>query len=84
MTGSELSDRVQDASHGAGQIRPVNSGKLFVACKDWIASSQLPWYIRSLNSGIKFPRGHPLLQNGTPQSIQRPACLRASESSHFK
>ena len=29
MTGSALRDRVQDASHGAGQIRPVNSGKLF-------------------------------------------------------
>ena len=24
--------RVQDASHGAGQTRPVNSGKLLVEC----------------------------------------------------
>ena len=30
--------RTHDASHGAGQIRPVNSGKLFVACSMRIAS----------------------------------------------
>ena len=30
-TGSLLIDKVQDASQGAGQILPVNSGKLFVA-----------------------------------------------------
>ena len=30
-TGSELMFSVQAASHGAGQILPVNSGKLFVA-----------------------------------------------------
>ena len=30
-TGSLLIDKVQDASQGAGQILPVNSGKLLVA-----------------------------------------------------
>ena len=30
------------ASHGAGHRRPVNSGKLFVACSWRIASCQLP------------------------------------------
>ena len=29
--------KVQAASQGAGQIRPVNSGKLFVECKTSIA-----------------------------------------------
>jgi hypothetical protein len=32
----------QDASHGAGHRRPVNSGKLFVACSWRIASRQRP------------------------------------------
>ena len=33
---------VQDASHGAGQTRPVTSGKLLVECRLRAASSQLP------------------------------------------
>ena len=33
---------VQEASHGAGQMRPVNSGKLLVECRLREASSQLP------------------------------------------
>ena len=32
----------QAASHGAGQMRPVNSGKLLVECKRRTASSQRP------------------------------------------
>ena len=39
-TASSLILSVHAASHGAGQIRPVNSGKLFVECKTSIASSQ--------------------------------------------
>ena len=31
-TGSEFIFSVQEASQGAGQILPVNSGKLLVAC----------------------------------------------------
>jgi hypothetical protein len=37
VTGSSLMLRTQDSSHGAGQMRPVNSGKLFVACSAAIA-----------------------------------------------
>ena len=32
VTASELMPRTHAVSHGAGQSRPVNSGKLFVAC----------------------------------------------------
>ena len=39
-TGSLLMFSVQAASHGAGQIRPVNSGKLLVECRMSIASCQ--------------------------------------------
>ena len=31
---------VQDSSQGAGQIRPVNSGKLLVACSRSLAAFQ--------------------------------------------
>ncbi|MNT80488.1 hypothetical protein D3C72_2199520 [compost metagenome] len=37
-TGSSWMPRVQADSHGAGQMRPVNSGKLFVECKTSSAS----------------------------------------------
>jgi hypothetical protein len=40
VTGSELMPRTQAASHGAGQSRPVNSGKLLVACRRSMASRQ--------------------------------------------
>ena len=40
VTGSELIPSTQDASHGAGQSRPVNSGKLLVACNRSMASCQ--------------------------------------------
>ena len=40
-TGSLLIPRTHDASHGAGQSRPVNSGKLFVAWSCSIASRHL-------------------------------------------
>ena len=40
VTGSWLIPSTQDVSHGAGQSRPVNSGKLFVACSRSIAPSQ--------------------------------------------
>ena len=36
VTGVSMMFSVQDASHGAGQTRPVNSGKLLV---DWRFSS---------------------------------------------
>ena len=39
-TGSSLMPSTHAASHGAGQSRPVNSGKLLVACSRSIASRQ--------------------------------------------
>ena len=63
--------KVQAASHGAGQIRPVNSGKLLVECKTSKAFFQSLWKTKSLKSGMMLLTGQPLLQNGIPQSIQR-------------
>ena len=40
VTGSSLMSRTQADSQGAGQIRPVNSGKLLVACSFDSASCQ--------------------------------------------
>jgi hypothetical protein len=73
-TGSLLMPSTHADSHGAGHKRPVNSGKLFVACSRSIASRQCSRYTRSFQSGIRLPSGQPLLQNGMPQSMQRPAC----------
>ena len=42
-TGSSLMASTQAGSHGAGQIRPVNSGKSLVACSWSIASRQRCW-----------------------------------------
>ena len=40
VTGSWLMPSTHAASHGAGHSRPVNSGKLLVACRRSIASRQ--------------------------------------------
>jgi hypothetical protein len=40
VTGSLLMLRTHASSHGAGQMRPVNSGKLFVECSRSIAARQ--------------------------------------------
>ena len=42
VTGFSSMLSVQEASHGAGQTRPVTSGKLLVECRLRAASSQLP------------------------------------------
>ncbi len=65
----------QAVSHGAGHSRPVNSGKLFVACSRSIAACQSSRHTRSFHSGIRLPSGQPWWQNGMPQSMHRPACL---------
>ena len=52
VTGLSIMLRVQEASHGAGQILPVNSGKLLVECKSAIAFSHSPLYTKSFQSGI--------------------------------
>ena len=79
-TGSELILSVHDASHGAGQILPVNSGKLFVECRTSKACLQFCWKTKSFQSGIILFTGHPLLQKGMPQSIHLAPCVFASSS----
>ena len=77
VTGSLLMPRTQAASQGAGQRRPVNSGKLFVACKRSIASRHWSLYTRSFQSGMMLPSGQPWWQKGMPQSMQRAAWSRS-------
>ena len=74
VTGSWLMPSTQAVSHGAGHSRPVNSGKLLVACSRSIAPSQSSRQTRSFHSGMMLPSGQPWWQNGMPQSMQRPAC----------
>ena len=59
VTASALIATTQAVSQGAGQSRPVNSGKLFVACSRAIASVLSPRQIKSFHSGIRFPSGQP-------------------------
>ena len=73
VTGSALMPSTHALSHGAGHSRPVNSGKLLVACSRSDASRQSCRQTRSFHSGIRFPSGQPEWQNGMPQSMQRPA-----------
>ncbi len=47
--------RVHDASQGAGQILPVNSGKLLVECKSAIAFSHSPLYFSIKRSAGDIP-----------------------------
>ena len=43
VTGSSLIPSTHEPSHGAGHSRPVNSGKLLVACSRSIAGCQRFW-----------------------------------------
>ncbi len=81
VTASRLMATTQAGSHGAGHSRPVNSGKLFVACSRSMASSQSSRQTRSFHSGMRLPSGQPWWQNGMPQSMQRPACSEMIGSS---
>ena len=80
VTGSALIPSTQAASHGAGHSRPVNSGKLLVACSRSMAADQSSRYTRSFHSGMRFPRGQPSWQKGMPQSMQRAPCTRVAPS----
>src|SRR3954463_2477512 len=80
VTASSLMSSTQAASHGAGQMRPVNSGKLFVASAIVLASRQRPRKTASFQSGIRLPSGQPEWQNGMPQSMQRAPCAFRSGS----
>src|SRR5581483_10159413 len=72
-TGSSVMPSTQAPSHGAGQTRPVNSGKLFVINKRFSASRQWFWKTSSFHFGMMLEIGQPVSdwQNGTPQSMQR-------------
>ena len=80
ITGSSSIARTHADSHGAGQIRPVNSGKLLVACSWSHAARQSSRRTRSFQSGIRLPSGQAELQNGTPQSMQRAPWRRSSST----
>ncbi len=80
VTAAPLRASTHDGSQGAGQVLPVNSGKLFVSCRTRSASCQRLRCTSSFQSGIRFPSGQPMWQNGTPQSIQRDACARTLSS----
>ena len=83
VTASSTRPATHEPSHGAGQTRPVNSGKLFVddrfvyAC--FHVSSNTIW----LNSGIRLLIGQPVFvwQKGVPQSMQRADCRFSSPGS---
>ena len=60
VTGLSSIFKVQAASHGAGQILPVNSGKLFVECNVFKALFQSPSYTSSFQSGITLFTGQEL------------------------
>ena len=60
VTAGWLIPSTQAVSHGAGQSRPVNSGKLLVACRRSMASVQSPRQVRSFHSGMRLPSGQPL------------------------
>ena len=83
-TGASLMLSVHASSHGAGQTRPVNSGKLLVESRTANAFFQSARYTRSLKSGMMLLTGQPLLQNGVPQSMQRALCTFASSSFSVK
>ena len=76
-TGSSFTFSTQAASQGAGQMRPVNSGKLLVESSIAKALCQSSRYTRSLKSGMMLLTGQPLLQKGVPQSMQRAPCTLA-------
>ena len=80
-TASLLMLSVQAASQGAGQTRPVNSGKLLVECRTSIAWRQSWRNTRSFQSGMMLLTGQPFWQNGMPQSMQRAPCFAAAASS---
>ena len=77
-TGSVLMASTHADSHGAGQIQPVNSGKLLVACSRSLAAAQSSRATNSFHSGMRLANGQPWWQNATPQSMHRAACSVAS------
>ncbi|MNC64785.1 hypothetical protein D3C75_1150180 [compost metagenome] len=54
VTGCPINPTVQEPSQGAGQMLPVNSGKLFVLCSRSSASFHNPRYTRLFHSGMRL------------------------------
>ncbi len=61
FTAGRMRPSTQAPSQGAGQMRPVNSGKTLVARSRSSASFQWPLYTASFHSGMTLPRGQPVL-----------------------
>ncbi len=59
VTAGWLMPSTHDASHGAGHSRPVNSGKLFVACRRSIACAALAAPREVVPLGMRLPSGQP-------------------------
>ncbi len=81
VTGGWLMPSTHELSQGAGHRRPVNSGKLFVACRRSMAWRPSPRHVRSFHSGMRLPSGQPWWQNAMPQSMHRPAWRTSSPRS---
>jgi hypothetical protein len=75
VTGSSLTFSTQEASQGAGHSVPVNSGKLLVACRRSMASSQRRGRPDRSSPGSGCPAGSPddRTECRSPCSA-RPAC----------
>ena len=86
VTASSTRPATHEPSHGAGQTRPVNSGKLLVDERLVYASFHCSVSTRLLNSGIKLLIGQPVFvwQKGVPQSMQRAAWRFSSSGSCFE
>lgn len=59
VTGGWLMPSTHAVSQGAGHSRPVNSGKLFVACNRSMASGQRSRQANVFHSGMRLPSGQP-------------------------
>src|SRR5213080_2840604 len=60
VTGLSSRLSVHEASHGAGQMRPVTSGKLLVECRLRAASFQSPAWTRAFQAEIWLLTGQPV------------------------
>ena len=87
VTGGSLMPSTQEPSHGAGQTRPVNSGKLFVLCsrvERFAPEPAINQIVPLGNEVVDRAAGRamplisvPVWQNGMPQSMQRAPCSRS-------
>ena len=83
VTALSTRPATHEPSHGAGQTRPVNSGKLFVDDRFTYALCHCSVSTMLLNSGMRLLMGQPVCawQKGVPQSMQRAAWRLSSRGS---